>query len=1095
MKKKIILIFLLFISSLIKSQNFPNLAILSTGQGAPNTSEICNDGIDNDNDGFVDGFDSDCPCEDNNYFNICEPECELDFVPQSFSIAQNWESNSSIIPMSSQVVGDINNDGIQDVLALGINGMTISYPRITSDIKIFSGTTGEILTTINTPFTYWEQLSQIAIADIDSDSFAEIFFASSDYGNTANDSRYIFCYNYDGTLKWKSNAQYGDNAPGIAKGGGTLGVADFNYDGISEVYIYNEIFNAQTGVKLIDGGNNGIGHLETGFLNNNNGVFSLSVAADLTSSFGLELAAGKTVYELNLTNLDGLTGNTFNAIQSPINSDGLTAIADINLDGDLDVVVSSAGIGLNSILYVWNPNNSSIIGSISLPSGHNPYDLVSVPFIGDMDSDGKPEIGLTRPLKLLTYKYNQLNNNLEQFWEVQTTDISGFTKLSMFDFNQDGTQELVYRDETQLRIIDGSTSIPQTLASFPSISGTAAEGPIIADINNDNQVEIIIGSENPNTPFVGSLVSYKTNSNPWAPARKVWNQYGYFNVNINDDLSVPKQQQNHGLQFYENLGNCIGATLRPLNSFMAQETVRDTTGCPIYPAPDLTISGIDNIIYDCANEIITFDLYIENIGSVIVSSEFNLLIFEGTFAASGILIQSQLVNTIIPQSGQQSISVNLSNFNLTDFYAILNFDHQIQDYPYQSVNECNYLNNYLNSSLDPPNFTPTFTQVTSICAGETLSALPTISDNDILGNWTPAIDNTATTTYTFTPDTGQCASTETMTITVNPINVPIFTQVPAICSGDPLTTLPTTSDNGILGSWTPALDNTATTTYIFTPDPAACAVSQTMTIQVNLKPQTPFGDANQSFCAIDNPSVSDIILNTNTINWYLEPSGGSLLPIDYLLSDGLVLYASSYDDITFCESDSRFQVLVNVENPTLPSLDNFVRFCEETYPTINSIYTNGFDMIWYTSPFSMDAIADDYLLQDGDVIYGAAVNLYNSCESIDRIAVQVSVVKTDLTYYNLINVDGTSINNALKIEGVEYFPENSIEIYNRYGSLVWQQSNYDNNIRVFKGKANVSGVVAKDSYLPTGTYFFILNYPNDCEQNKLKGFVHIDNKK
>jgi len=268
-----------------------------------------------------------------------------------------------------------------------------------------------------------------------------------------------------------------------------------------------------------------------------------------------------------------------------------------------------------------------------------------------------------------------------------------------------------------------------------------------------------------------------------------------------------------------------------------------------------------------------------------------------------------------------------------------------------------------------------------------------------------------------------------------------------------------------------------------------------MTIHVNLKPQTPFGDANQSFCAIDNPSVSDIILNTNTINWYLEPSGGSLLPIDYLLSDGLVLYASSYDDITFCESDSRFQVLVNVENPTLPSLDNFVRFCEETYPTINSIYTNGFDMIWYTSPFSMDAIADDYLLQDGDVIYGAAVNLYNSCESIDRIAVQVSVVKTDLTYYNLINVDGTSINNALKIEGVEYFPENSIEIYNRYGSLVWQQSNYDNNIRVFKGKANVSGVVAKDSYLPTGTYFFILNYPNDCEQNKLKGFVHIDNKK
>ena len=133
-----------------------------------NFSKIFSVGLDNDDDSFVDGFDDDCPCLDNDYFNICEPECELDFVPQPFSIAENWESNSSIIPMTSQVVGDINNDGVQDILALGINGMTISYPRITSDIKIFSGTTGEILSTIATPFTYWSQTGQLAIADIES---------------------------------------------------------------------------------------------------------------------------------------------------------------------------------------------------------------------------------------------------------------------------------------------------------------------------------------------------------------------------------------------------------------------------------------------------------------------------------------------------------------------------------------------------------------------------------------------------------------------------------------------------------------------------------------------------------------------------------------------------------------------------------------------------------------------------------------------------------------------------------------------------------------------------------------------------------------
>ena len=65
--------------------------------------------------------------------------------------------------------------------------------------------------------------------------------------------------------------------------------------------------------------------------------------------------------------------------------------------------------------------------------------------------------------------------------------------------------------------------------------------------------------------------------------------------------------------------------------------------------------------------------------------------------------------------------------------------------------------------------TPTFTQVAAICAGATLAALPTSSNNAtaIIGNWSPAINNSATTTYTFTPAAGECATTATMTVTVN----------------------------------------------------------------------------------------------------------------------------------------------------------------------------------------------------------------------------------------------------------------------------------------------------------------------------------------
>ena len=109
-----------------------------------------------------------------------------------------------------------------------------------------------------------------------------------------------------------------------------------------------------------------------------------------------------------------------------------------------------------------------------------------------------------------------------------------------------------------------------------------------------------------------------------------------------------------------------------------------------------------------------------------------------------------------------------------------------------------------------------------------MAALPTTSNNGITGTWTPALNNTATTTYTFTPDAGQCATTTTLTVTVNPAVTPAFTAVPDICSGAALAALPTTSNNGITGIWTPALNNTATTTYTFTPDAGQCATTTTL---------------------------------------------------------------------------------------------------------------------------------------------------------------------------------------------------------------------------------------------------------------------------
>jgi hypothetical protein len=62
---------------------------------------------------------------------------------------------------------------------------------------------------------------------------------------------------------------------------------------------------------------------------------------------------------------------------------------------------------------------------------------------------------------------------------------------------------------------------------------------------------------------------------------------------------------------------------------------------------------------------------------------------------------------------------------------------------------------------------PSFNQVGPFNMNASISDLPTTSNNGVTGTWSPAINNTATTLYTFTPSVGQCANTATMTIVIN----------------------------------------------------------------------------------------------------------------------------------------------------------------------------------------------------------------------------------------------------------------------------------------------------------------------------------------
>jgi gliding motility-associated-like protein len=174
-----------------------------------------------------------------------------------------------------------------------------------------------------------------------------------------------------------------------------------------------------------------------------------------------------------------------------------------------------------------------------------------------------------------------------------------------------------------------------------------------------------------------------------------------------------------------------------------------------------------------------------------------------------------------------------------------------------------------------PNVTPTFSFGTSlsVCAGGTVPPLPLVSQNGITGTWSPSsVSNQTSGTYTFTPTPGQCATTTSFAVTVNPNITPTFSFGTSltICAGGTVPPLPNSSQNGITGSWSPSsVDDQNTGTYTFTPDPGQCATTASfaVTVNPNITPTFSFG-TTLTICAGGNvPSLPNTSQNGIAGTW------------------------------------------------------------------------------------------------------------------------------------------------------------------------------------------------------------------------------------
>ena len=72
----------------------------------------------------------------------------------------------------------------------------------------------------------------------------------------------------------------------------------------------------------------------------------------------------------------------------------------------------------------------------------------------------------------------------------------------------------------------------------------------------------------------------------------------------------------------------------------------------------------------------------------------------------------------------------------------------------------------------------------------------------------------------------------------------------------------------------------------------------------------------------------------------------------------------------------------------------------------------------------------------------------------------------------LITPNNDGINDFFNLDAIQSSPNNHLDIYNRWGRLVYSEENYRNS---FDGTSNVNFTIAKDNKLPDGVYFYVID--------------------
>ena len=402
-------------------------------------------------------------------------------------------------------------------------------------------------------------LCGLAAGDIDGDGKVEIVTSVV----TPDGYGFLQAYEHNGAFKWRSDTY--DTHP-FASGTSNRdnpSIADLDGDGNVEIVVGAYVFD-RAGHRLWAGTG---GQAYQTQRNNQLVGGAISVVADVDLDGLQEIVTGNTLYRY-----DG------SIVWQRSDPDGYPAVLNADDDPQAEIVVVAQGF-----IRLYDTDGSLIWGPIEMP-GSDP-ESGGPPSVGDLDGDGVPEIVVAGSDILWA-----IHLDGTPLWQASTRDYSSSqTGAALFDFDGDGTNEVVYRDERRLRIYRGSDG--EVLFEHVLSSTTMVEMPVVADVDRDGNAEIVVTSDHawdypvPGGERTGGLVVIGDAYDNWVRARPIWNQHAYSIDNVTADGRIPARPEwgwlEHGT-FRANAGPTLAE--RASADVTAGRLIVDTSALPLVQA-------------------------------------------------------------------------------------------------------------------------------------------------------------------------------------------------------------------------------------------------------------------------------------------------------------------------------------------------------------------------------------------------------------------------------------------------------------------------------------------------------------------------------